>query len=997
MNTLEFFRATLPGEGNYFLALIDKANGRVAHKSFAFLEAMAEAVETYSANPNVNVYHACAAYREPFVMVPDKKNPGELKRAYRDPSNWLGAKAFWIDIDCGDEKAAKGDGYPTKRDAATAVVEFCANTEFPKPMFVDSGNGVHCYWPLTKTIKPEAWVKMAHALKAVLNHFGVLADPTCTADLSRILRPVGGLNRKSDEPKPVIAKNAIEPIEPSLIASRLMALVNAFELTPIAPPKAVVEDDLNDDLTAHLPPKIPSYAEIAANECKQLADMRDTQGDVNYEHWRGVIGVIYHCEEGIELAHKWSARREETGHAQNDVDTKFNTWSAGPTTCEFFSRCNPDGCAGCIHKGKVTSPIILGRKPAESEEQFQDAVVEGEEVAVYVPKFPDNYKYENGFMTRYMQDKDGIWHAHAFCADMFYPIHRIRKENGQFCFRIRMHLPDKRIRDFDIDTNVLSSTSDCTRALAANELLQTNHKDAHTHMTAYLRAAIDKLKREAEELNTMVTFGWRDNMDAFLIGDRLYHSDGTTRKVLTGGYAQANIGSFPAPKGTVEGYAKAVNHLYARKGMEPFQYAMASAFGSVLTPMGESLYKGLMLVLSSAKPGKGKTTVCHAALYAFGDAHEMTLGGEKGSTVNARWARMGAYQNISMLIDEITNIKADEVSRLAYAISMGSEPERMTTAGGKGVTKAHRATWALSLFVTCNKDMYSFLGSMQQNTEAEAVRFLQIKLDDYDTKQFEEGEVSIYMNQIERNQGKAGELFVKHVVTNYDDTAERVLYYFKHLTKAVPGAEYRFYRNHAACTLAAAELMVNLGIWDIDMEALTLYAQELLVQSCENVVQNNAIDPEDALNVMINDMLPRLIITDDFRDGRDGRMPETVDRAIVSPVGRYVRTHPVTTNTKSEHAGKMFIAKKEVRDWCVKNRIDEKTMLDYAESIGALASRSEKITIGRGTNLSAGNMRCYEFDMKKIEARAANPSTGKFVLHSGGAGTEEESLVQSAR
>lgn len=995
MNTLEFLRATLPGEGTYFLAIIDKANGRVAHKSFASLEAMADAVGTYSTNPNVNVYHACAAYNEPFVMVPDKKNPGEMKKAFRDPSNWKGAKAFWIDIDCGEEKAAKGDGYLTKRDAATAVVEFCENTEFPKPMFVDSGNGVHCYWPLTKMIRPEAWVKMANALKVTLKHFGVLADPTCTADLSRILRPVGGLNRKSDEPKDVIAKNTVDPIEPALILARLTALVNAFELTPVEP--KVVNDDLNDDLTSHLPPKIPSYAEIAANECKQLAMMRDTQGDVNYEHWRGVIGVIYHCEEGIELAHQWSARREETGHAQNDVDTKFNTWSAGPTTCEFFSRCNPDGCAGCAHKGKVTSPIILGRKPAESEEQYQEAVVEGEEVAVFVPKFPDNYKYENGFMTRYMQDKDGIWHAHAFCADMFYPIYRIRKENGTYCFRIRMHLPDKRVRDFDIDTNVLSSTSDCTRALAANELIQTNHKDAHTHMTAYLRAAVDKLKRESEEINTMVSFGWRENMNSFLIGDRLYHSDGTVRKVLTGGYAQANMASFPTPRGTVEGYTSALNHLYARPGMEVFQYAICSGFGSVLTPLGESLYKGLLLVLSSAEPGKGKTTVCHAQMYAWGDAHEMTLGGERGSTVNARWARLGAYQNLPLLIDEITNIKSDEASRLAYAISMGSEPERMTTAGGKGVTKAFRATWACSPYATCNKDMYAFLGSMQQNTEAEAVRFLQLKLDKYNTKQFEAGEVDMYVRQMERNMGKAGEAFIKYVVSNLDAVAERVRYYFMHFSTAVPGAEYRFYRNHAACTLTAAEIMVNLGLCEFDIEALTLYAQQLLVDCGETVVQNNAIDPEDALNTLINDMLPRLIITDDFRDGRDGRMPEQVDRAITSPVGRYVRSHPVATNVKSEHCGRMWVAKKEVRDWCVKNRVDEHTMIEFADKIGALRSRSEKITIGRGTNLTAGNMRCYEFDVRKIEARAANPAAGKFVLHAGGSGTEEESAVSSMR
>ena len=81
MNTQEFLGTILPSEGIYFLALIDKSSGRVAHKAFESITAMAEAVESYSSNPNINVYHACAAYKAPYVEVEDKKKPGELKRA----------------------------------------------------------------------------------------------------------------------------------------------------------------------------------------------------------------------------------------------------------------------------------------------------------------------------------------------------------------------------------------------------------------------------------------------------------------------------------------------------------------------------------------------------------------------------------------------------------------------------------------------------------------------------------------------------------------------------------------------------------------------------------------------------------------------------------------------------------------------------------------------------------------------------------------------------
>lgn len=981
MNTLDFFRAILPGDGTYFLAVIDKATGRVGHRSFSSLDEMAQTVTKYNANPNINVYHACAAYKAPFVEVDDKKK-------YRDPSNWAGAKAFWIDIDCGDEKAAKGDGYLTKREGAVAVIEFCNKVGLPHPMMVDSGNGVHCYWPLSKTLNPDTWRKMAAAFKAVLAHHGVLADPTCTADLSRILRPVGGLNRKSDEPKEVKCVKEGSVVEPEVFAKILQEQIRQFAISPEQPRK--LDDDLNDDLTAHLPPKIPSYATIAAGQCAQLAQMRDTQGDVSYEHWRGVIGVIFHCEEGIELAHEWSARREETGHAQNDVDTKYNTWSAGPTTCEFFSKCNPDACAGCSHKGKITSPIILGRLPEQSEETVEEGIVEDEKVAVIVPKFPDNYKFEDGMMVRYMQDKDGIWHSFSFCTPMFYPIQRIRKEDGRYAVTIRMHLPDHRIRDFDIDNAALASPNKIMEALSPYEVILTNTKDAQNHLTAYVRDSFRKLQKESQEINTMTSFGWKNDMTTFLIGDRLYHPDGTTRKVLIAGGAADHSKTFPAPRGTLKGYSDAINHVYNRPNMEPLQYAICAGYGNVFTQFGESLYHGILFVLASDKSGKGKTTACHASMYGFGDAIAMTLGGDKGSTVNARYSRMGAYNNLPMLIDEITSIKPEDLSKLAYAVSMGTEPERLTTASGS-VRTAKRATWNMSPSATANRDLLPYLAAMQQNTEAEAVRILQILLNDYNMPEMKEGEADLYLKQMEMNLGKAGEAFVQYVVQNRDECMKLFQTYFHRISVQIPGAQYRFYRNHAACTLSAAEVLKKLGIIEFELEPLFNYTINLLMGACNVVQQNNSVDPEEAFNTMLNDLSPRILVTNEFRDSRDSRGPENVGNVQI-PAGRYIRPHPTI---KSDIAGRLYLVKKEIRDWCVKNRMDEHVILTYAQQAGFLHSQSVKITVGRGTTVATSNLRCVEIDMVKLESMATNPS--KFTLHTGGASTTSESAVSSAR
>jgi hypothetical protein len=223
-----------------------------------------------------------------------KKGGGSRKNQFK-------AKAFWLDVDCGLAKSEKGEGYPTKKDALVAIKQLCAKTGLPAPLIIDSGNGLHIYWPLTKAISSSTWIKIANRFKAVTIHLGLIADPTATADFARVLRPVGSTNKKK-ELKTVVAKNSVEAITPE----KFVEALKSVDLPKQEPQKKV---DINDDLIAHAPVSVPSFAEVISEKCAQVGVMRDTLGDVNYEHWRGVIGIIKHCEEGIEKAREWSAKR----------------------------------------------------------------------------------------------------------------------------------------------------------------------------------------------------------------------------------------------------------------------------------------------------------------------------------------------------------------------------------------------------------------------------------------------------------------------------------------------------------------------------------------------------------------------------------------------------------------------------------------------------------------------------------------------------------------
>lgn len=975
MNTLEFLQTILPEEGWKFLALGRPDHSGLAHKAYESLETMAAAMESYDRQETTTVYHACAAYKEPSYEV---EVQGEMKRKYRGEPNWFKAKSFWADIDCGEQKAAEGKGYINKSEAAKAIFGFCREHGFPDPMVVDSGGGLHCYWPLTRTIGPKSWCRMADGFKAALKAGGVIVDPSRTADLSSVLRPIGSTNKKPGrDPKVVQLKRPPNPCTPEDFAA---AVARATSALTVEVPTRRYDASLNDDLTAHLGPQLESSAQEVANHCAQVAALRDTQGDVNYDHWRGVVGIIKHCIEGYDLAVEWSARRGETGHSNTDVLTRYESWDTGPATCAFFQTCNSGGCDGCQHQGKITSPIQLGRimpEPAEMEIPVADE--EDAAATITVPEMPHGYAWSNNLMVRMLPDTNNVLQPHKFCHALFYPIQRIRKPDGTFAFTIRMHLPDQRTRDFEVDTASLASSSDLLKALGRYELMPTNNKDASMHMTAYIRDSIHKLMAEQREVDTLTHFGWREDMSGFLLGDRLYHKDGSVRRVFIGGAAAEHKLALPDPRGSLSAYSEAVNFVYNRENSQAAQYAFCSTYGSLLTPFGEDSYNGILMCIVSGKSGRGKTTVGAAARYGLGDATKMTFAGKSGATWNARWAILGAFKNIPVVFDEMTDMEASQFSEMAYTISQGSDKSRLTSQGGK-VGFADRNTWAQSPDLTANEDMLAKLAQHNANTQAEAMRVVQINFGRYEVPIIKPAElVSRALEQMRDNMGNAGDVFVKYLVANQDRVRTVFRKFETSLSAMLPESEYRFYRNHAAATLTAAKLLIELDIVEFDLHELENFTHRMLRDQIDLVKAGNTTNPGDAVSRMVRDLSNRIIVTTTYRDTRaDARGPEeSLSRINGVPCGRRVLgiNNPNSTEKVDPKViGKLFLAKKEFNDWCAKNRIEPKEVIEYCRLAGWMVPWSERFNLGRGTAYSTGTCAVYAFDFNAMEGAVEKTS-----------------------
>jgi len=971
LDTLTFLQTILPETGFKYVVLFEKDRPYPKHRAYESLEDMATAIASFNRDPQYTaVYHACSSYLAKFQDVEIKGKP---RRVTRKAVNWKSAKAFWLDLDCGGgySTMVPPKGYESKKEAATAVSKFAHAIGWPNPMLVSSGNGLHAYWPLTNAVNHTSWVKCADLLKASAALWGLIADPTRTADFASILRPAGTSNRKNPEsPKKVAvlrecaAQNAKSLYEAIKEYATTHNVATAPDLGAL--PAHLQGEALNSDLTAHLPySNAPVDADQMADRCKQVGTMRNTAGDVGYDHWRGVIGLLTHSENGRAKAEDWSSERASTGHDSTDWAMRYDTWDAGPSTCEFFSKCNPEGCVGCEFKGKVNTPLVLGRViPITVEHEVEVATATEEVEIVTVPAYPQGYQWANGLLSRLLPDKDGITQVHSFTPHQFYPTMRIRGEDGAYKIGLRMHLHNNRIRDFQMPFEAMASSTDILKSLAKYELMQTNHPNAGVHLTAYLRDSLEQLKRRVEETNTLTAFGWKDEMRGFLIGDRYYSADGSVKRVLLGGYAAQKQAALTAPQGTLDGYAKPLNYVYARDGMESLQYAICSGWGSILNPFCEELYCGLLLAITGGDSGKGKSTVAYASVYAFGDSNAMALKSDDAGTRNALWATVGAFNNLPLIFDELTGVEADWFSNFTYTLSLGEERARLQSTGS-GVKFANQSSWRMSPFGTANKDLHGVLAATQANSQAEAVRMVQIHVDSYPIPKLEETEVQTALAQMKANRGTAGAALIQYAVTHTEQLFERIRAKVSILVEHIPGTKYRFYRSHAACTLVAAEIAVELGICEFDTAKLTEFSITLMQKLAKEITVNNTVTSEDAFSRMVAAMTPGIVVTSEYRDSRSLLGVETPRNTLKGPiVGRYV----LGTKHEAAFAGRLFLCQKSMREWCMKNRTDFQNVLDHLRFAGALVTEDERVTLTRGTDLPRVQQRCVIVDLTKLEA-----------------------------
>jgi hypothetical protein len=293
-------------------------------------------------------------------------------------ANVHAVKVLKLDLDVGPKKS----NYSGKREAVKALLTFCTQTGLPIPTLVDSGGGVHVYWVLSKAL-PAADAKLvAEQLKTVVHFNGLKTDPTCTADLSRILRVPGTQNYKTpNHPRDVKLKSdsvvlhdtdtIVELIKAAFnttgqeipkVANNVIPLLGALPLHL----HDIELDDTTRSLIAGKPQNFEtilgkSLAGTGCNQIKYIHNNQTQPNAVEEPRWRAGLSITQFCTDRGEAIHAIS--RGYPGYSSAETDRKASEIK-GPYTYSTFRHNWPKECEGCPFTGKITSPIQLGANDA---------------------------------------------------------------------------------------------------------------------------------------------------------------------------------------------------------------------------------------------------------------------------------------------------------------------------------------------------------------------------------------------------------------------------------------------------------------------------------------------------------------------------------------------------------------------------------------------------------------------------------------------------------
>jgi hypothetical protein len=706
MTPLDFLAVVLPSSGLY--CIVELTSPRKQHVYTDTLEEAYAAVQAFDAQ-EYDVYFALASFNE---------------AGNRTSNNAKNIRSLYVDLDCGNNK-----GYATASEATTALQEFVQRSGFPNPYVVSSGYGIHAYWPYQNETGASKAKLLADKFKravAVSNlqqphsdhgdgdhldgerlHNGhdlggqllgrhqLYLDPAVTGNSSAVLRVPGTRNWKhrvdpsrGSEPKPVeiLAEGETVSFE------RLYQLVNA-----LLPPEENVPDlfeHLHAPVGGHLPNSAlrdlavfnseTKFADIVAASargegCKQIEYYLENASDGGIEPlFRSIISIAHRCSDGPQAIKKLAAM-----HPYDDawVRKKVNGLQ-GPHNCATIEATGFTSCRGCVHHGKITNPLSIGRKLLVTTEP---KVIEIKPVPVPAipapttmlrPEPPEGFAWgvAGGIYELKIGD-DGVLQPNKNSVLPYYMyVVDLLAADGKHVINFAVER-DGGIRHVALPQKCAVSKDETLKALAEQNIIANKMQDAQ--LFRFVRAAVERHSYNEAAIEVPASCGWQAD-DTFVFDGRVFTDRGERRFPMPG---LENIFRSSEPTGSLEDWRLIINMLVGRQEHQILAMSLVG-FGAPLMRF-TGLY-GMTFHLGSTESGTGKTLAIELAASIWGDPvrSRTTVDTSSIATLN----RLGLLGSLPLCTDEITAKNRSDFEWLPgflFSVTEGHGKERMESGANK--------------------------------------------------------------------------------------------------------------------------------------------------------------------------------------------------------------------------------------------------------------------------------------------------------------------------
>lgn len=522
-------------------------------------------------------------------------------------------------------------------------------------------------------------------------------------------------------------------------------------------------------------------------------------------------------------------------------------------------------------------------------------------------------------------------------------IHTGEVTNGQYYYLVNHFHPHDGWKDVELKASDLHSSNMVAKLSDSGVVIHDPLR-----FNKFVRDSADVLRRREKTGMAYEQFGWKDDGEHFLYGDKLYAATEQPTPALSEELRGRSRWLRPTPGGSVAGWKQAVDNLMG-KGSESMSFTVLASFAAPLIRFLDNTEGGAVIQLVTRHSGAGKSTSLSGALTVWsGDKRGLEL-----TTIDTKVSKgreLGLLCNLPAIYDEFQNKDPAMVAEFMILYTSGRDKKRANNAGQVIVNPIE---WRNFLLTAGNQSMTESILAAGTAT-APAMRILELPVES--SGSMKQSELIKLAQVLSANAGWAGDAYLRYlmlpgVMPWVRENLLRSIDYV--MDQCAFEKEHRFWARALACTQVAALIVEKAGLISFSSDRIMDWAMHHF--SHKVITREERDRDRSMLPVLAQYFAEHLDETLTMPCAPEGRR----QYAIIGDRPRRRVSIRVEVDTDTA-----FVSILPLRVWLEKNTGGGFTdMLAEIKTAGLLKAPFVQRTLTAGTDMSGGQVGCISVDI----------------------------------